>query len=62
MFEDSTWSQGKHGSFSAHKIYRALISTREEKPCFDFDPPFALDVKGGEYHGVWIMVIINVSI
>ena len=39
-----------------------IRSTREEKPCFGFDLPFALDVKGGEYHGVLIMVIINVSI
>ena len=30
---------------------------------FWFDPPFAIDVKGGEYHGVFrIMVMINVSI
>ena len=33
-----------------------------EKSCFGFDPPFALDVKGGEDHGVLIMVIFNVSI
>ena len=62
MFENSASTQGEHGQYSAHSIYRALLSTRKEKPCFGIDPPFALDVKGGEYHGVWIMVIINVSI
>ena len=54
MFEDSAWTQGEHGKFSAHQIYRAHRSTREEKTCFG--PPFALDFKGGEYHGVWKML------
>ena len=55
-------------------MYTAHPYTREEKPCVGFDPPFSLDVKGGEYHGVYgvciggeyhggcIMVIFNVSI
>ena len=60
--EDLAWIQGEHGNFNSHQIYRALLSTRETKPCFGIDLPFALDVKGGEYFGVWIMVMINVSI
>ena len=62
LSKDSAWTQGGHGKFSALKIYRAHLSTREEKPCFGFGPTLALDVKVGEYHGVWIMVMINVSI
>ena len=49
MAEDSARTQVEHGQFSAHQIYIALLSTREEKPCFGIDPPFALDFKGGEY-------------
>ena len=52
MFEDLAWNQGENGNFNAHQIYRALLSTREDKPCFGVDLPFALDVKGGEYLGV----------
>ena len=40
---------------STHQIFRAHLSTREEKPCFGFDPPFALDDKGGECFGVWCL-------
>ena len=54
MFEDSAWTQGEHGHFSVHQICSTLPSTWGEKPCVGFDPPFALDVKGGEWHGVWM--------
>ena len=62
MSKDLEWTHGEHGKFSAHQIFRALLSTRKEKPCFSIDLPFVFDVKGGEYFGVWITIMINVSI
>ena len=54
MSEYSAWTQGEHGKLCAHQIYRALLSTGKEKTWFGIDPPFSLDVKGGEYLGVLI--------